>query len=101
VRLRLAVVGLGVLALLLGLLLIASGQLVGGGVQLTLLGVVVTAGALFEARRYRGASGPGHWQKTSERFIDPTSGRLTEVEYDPATGERRYVDGGEPPEPPR
>lgn len=31
-----------------------------------------------------------HWQATGERFRDPTSGKLMEVHYDPATGQRDY-----------
>jgi hypothetical protein len=27
-----------------------------------------------------------------ERFVDPTSGRLTEVRHNPETGERDYVE---------
>lgn len=39
----------------------------------------------------------GHgWQLTAERFVDPGSGRLVAVWFDPSTGERRYVDDGPP-----
>jgi hydroxymethylpyrimidine pyrophosphatase-like HAD family hydrolase len=34
-------------------------------------------------------------QTTAERFVDPTSGKLLEVRYNPQTGERAYVDAGE------
>ena len=37
------------------------------------------------------------WQETPERFVDPETGRLVTVWFDPANGERRYVDVGEPP----
>jgi hypothetical protein len=91
------VLGLGVLALLVGILLIALGQIASGGVQLMLLGAAILVGVLLEARRYRGREGAGSWESTSERFVDPTSGRLMEVQYNAATGERRYVDIGQGP----
>jgi hypothetical protein len=34
----------------------------------------------------------GGLRPTSEKFIDPASGKPVEVWFDPATGERRYVD---------
>jgi hypothetical protein len=34
--------------------------------------------------------GPG-WQRTDERFIDPSSGEPLEVWFDPESGERAYV----------
>jgi len=55
--------------------------------------VLVLLSILFE-RRYRGrrnASG-AQWQSTGEKFVDPTTGKLTEVRYNPQTGERAYVD---------
>jgi hypothetical protein len=100
VTLRRAVLGLGVLALLAGLVLVGLGLAAAGGVQLMVLGAVVLLGVTLEARRYRGRAGPGRWQATSERFVDPSTGRLTEVQYDPSTGERRYVDIGPGPSEP-
>jgi hypothetical protein len=59
-------------------------------------------GCLYE-RRYRagraGLSPDARFRPSSERFIDPESGRMTTVWVDPATGERRYVMDGEPPAP--
>ncbi|WP_156428165.1 hypothetical protein [Novosphingobium sp. FSW06-99] len=56
---------------------------------------IVLAGLLFENRRYKRvldtAPGTG-WQATGERFVDPDSGKLVAVFFNPATGERRYVD---------
>jgi hypothetical protein len=97
VTLRRAVLGLGVLAILLGLLLLGLGMGLAGGFQLVLLGAIVVLGVALEARRYRGRVGPGRWQATTERFVDPSTGRLMEVQFDPATGERRYVDVGPGP----
>ena len=60
-------------------------------------GLLIVLGTLFE-RRYRGAQpGPAAWQTTGERFVDPTTGKLTEVRYDPKTGERAYIPVDERP----
>ena len=40
-------------------------------------------------QRYRGHSGGG-FKPTGEVFRDPTSGRMTRVYEDPATGQRQY-----------
>ena len=40
-------------------------------------------------RRYHGARGDG-FQATEETFRDPTTGRLMQVFFDPATGRRQY-----------
>jgi hypothetical protein len=60
------------------------------------LGIVLTAGILFERGRYKPPSsrrlGPD-WVATSERFVDPTSGKIVAVFYQPTTGERRYALG--------
>jgi membrane protein implicated in regulation of membrane protease activity len=59
---------------------------------------VVLVAAIFEARRYRArvssASSTAGWQDTDEKFVDPTTGRLMRVRYNPATGERDYVEVG-------
>jgi predicted membrane metal-binding protein len=97
VTLRRVVLCLGVLALVAGVVLVVQGGVAIGGFQLIVLGVAVLLGVILEARRYRGRSGPGRWQPTTERFVDPTTGRLMEVQYDADTGERRYVDAGPGP----
>jgi hypothetical protein len=59
--------------------------------------LVVLLAALFEARRYRArvsSAGAAGWQNTDEKFVDPTTGRLMQVRYNPRTGERDYVDVG-------
>jgi hypothetical protein len=65
------------------------------GWQVLGLGVIVLIGTLFERWRYRRIEEPsnGHWQRTDEKFIDPSSGDPVEVMFDPRTGERRYVGG--------
>ncbi|HKV87841.1 MAG TPA: hypothetical protein VJT78_07580 [Candidatus Dormibacteraeota bacterium] len=42
-------------------------------------------------RRYHGET-RGNFKATSEVFKDPTSGKLTRVYEDPATGKRQYRD---------
>jgi hypothetical protein len=54
-------------------------------------GALILASIVFE-RRYRGTrKDAATWQATTERFIDPTNGKLVEVRYNPRTGERAYV----------
>ena len=40
-------------------------------------------------RRYRGGT-QGDFKRTNEVFKDPTSGKMTRVYEDPATGQRQY-----------
>ena len=56
--------------------------------------VVLLLGLLVERWRYQplGERPPGpDWQATSERFVDPETGKRVTVYFHPATGERRYV----------
>jgi hypothetical protein len=63
--------------------------------ELAIFGVLLLIGTFFEGRyRARRPTGSG-WETTGERFVDPTSGKLVEVRYNPQTGERAYVDAGE------
>lgn len=61
-------------------------------VYLAVNGVVVVSAVLFERTRYHTQVDQtrGTWQRTGERFVDPTSGQLMEVLYNRATGEREY-----------
>ena len=61
-------------------------------------GAILLIGILFERWRYRRIEPPisGRWQRTDERFIDPSSGEPVEVMFDPRTGERHYVAGKSP-----
>ncbi len=63
------------------------------GIQLLLIAALIFIGTAFENWRYRKGAGPvgARWQKTDEKFADPISGEEMEVQYDPASGERRYV----------
>jgi hypothetical protein len=94
--LRRALVGLGSVAIAGGVLLIVAGFAFPGGIDLLVSGVVVTLALLFERRGYRPQVNrtKGHWETTDERFIDPSSGHLIEVRYNPESGERDYVDIG-------
>ena len=95
--LRNLLLGFGALLVLIGLgVLLATRD--PGGFGPLLFGVLVLLGTLLE-RRYRPATGRGKGQRTDERFVDPVSGELMEVWYDPATGERSYVkvEGGRRP----
>ena len=52
--------------------------------------VFAVVGYFIWDRRYRGAGGAGNLQPTNEVFKDPTSGKMTRVYEDPATGKREY-----------
>lgn len=53
--------------------------------------VFATVGYFIWDKRYRGAAG-GALKPTGEVFRDPTSGKMTRVYEDPATGKREYRD---------
>jgi hypothetical protein len=63
------------------------------GWQALVIGGIVLIGTLFERWRYRHIEErpEGQWQRTGERFIDPSTGKPLEVIFDPRTGERRYI----------
>jgi hypothetical protein len=63
-----------------------------GAFVMSLWGVVLLAAMLFERWRYRqgGGTAQGEWRDTDERFVDPETGLLTQVMYNPRTGDRRY-----------
>jgi hypothetical protein len=90
--LRTVVIAAGAVLTCAGIFLIAFGVHAPGW-QALALGVIVLIGTLFERWRYRRIEKPlnGHWQRTEEQFIDPSSGEPVEVMFDPRTGERRYV----------
>lgn len=64
-----------------------------GGFPVTFWGGLLTVAVLFERWRYEAKHQDlsGDWEETEERFIDPESGKLMQVWYQPATGERRYL----------
>lgn len=92
--LRAVVLCLGALAVAAGAVLLGTGDR--AGINLILIGAVILLGTAFERWRYRKAPPAGaRWQRTAERFVDPTTGDTMEVYYDPASGERRYLREGE------
>jgi hypothetical protein len=102
--LRTVVITVAAFLTCVGIGLIAYGVRVPGW-QALALGVLVLIGTLFERWRYRRIEEPsnGRWQRTDEKFIDPSTGSPVDVLFDPRTGERRYVDGksGEAKDPAR
>ena len=90
--LRRFVVGVALLLAMVGLWLL-SRRIWVPGVQLLGFGALIILGTVFESWRYRKGSGPtgAQWQLTDEKFADPISGEEMEVQYDPVSGERRYV----------
>jgi hypothetical protein len=76
---------------LIGLCLLALG-IYPAGCQALGLGTVVLLAVRYERWRARPRvnASSDHWQATGERFEEPGTGRLVEVEYNPHTGERRY-----------
>ena len=56
-------------------------------------GALLLLGTLFEGRyRPRVRAGNDGWEPTGEKFIDPGTGKLVDVVYNPKTGEREYRD---------
>lgn len=83
---------LGLLAVLVGSFAAMSGYGV-AGFWLLVNGAALTLGMLAERWRYK-PSLRAHEAKgrpTGERMLDPVTGEVTEVYFDPATGERSYV----------
>ena len=61
-------------------------------VYLAVNGFILVSAVFLERKRYHTQVDrtQGYWQPTGERFVDPTTQRLMEVFYNPATGERDY-----------
>jgi hypothetical protein len=90
--LRKAILAYGVLAIIGAIALALAGIVAGLVFYLFVNGAVVLAAVLFERGRYHPATAPGgSWQETGERFVDPTTGQLMKVRYNPQTGARDYV----------
>lgn len=72
----------------------------GGGSMMVIFGLVILITAALEPVYGRPGGRPigGPWQPTDERFVDPESGKLVTVWFNPGSGERRYVEEkGTPP----
>jgi hypothetical protein len=86
------------------LMLLAVGVLIGApsafvaALELFVVGIVLSTAVALERWRYRPRidRARGDWQATGERFVDPATGRLTEVRFNPETGQRDYLDVGKP-----
>jgi hypothetical protein len=93
--LRIAVIALGVLYLAIALVLVLLHVDISGLIiYLVVCGLLIAGGVVFERSRYRPQvrRDVGGWQDTGERSLDPTTGRVTKVMYNPTTGERDYVE---------
>lgn len=108
------IVILGIVAMLAGLASIVIEPAIGAaGLWPVAVGAFLVVIPLIERQRYRseaaekGNQGPGpgggestegpvegRFRRTSEVFVDPTSGHRMRVLVDPQTGERRYVAEG-------
>ncbi len=91
--LRACVIACAIILTCVGFGLIVAGSHEGLGWRLLVFGALVLIGTLFERWRYRRIEKlpPGDWQRTGERFIDPSTAEPVEVMFEPLTGERRYV----------
>jgi hypothetical protein len=90
--LRKVILAYGVLAVAGAVLLALAGIITGLVFYLFANGAIVIVAVLFERGRYHPAVSPdGPWQETAERFVDPTTGALMKVRYNPRTGARDYV----------
>jgi hypothetical protein len=93
-------------ALLLGAIVTVAGLVLfwrfGGSPMLLIIGALVFVTAALEPIYGRANGKPvgGKWQPTDERFVDPDTGKLVTVWFDPKTGERCYVDEAEARPPP-
>ncbi|HEV2700420.1 MAG TPA: hypothetical protein VGV09_02230 [Steroidobacteraceae bacterium] len=90
--LRKFVLAIALLLAMVGLWLV-SRRIWAPGLQALGIAAVIILGTVFERWRYRKDSAPhgAQWQPTDEKFADPISGEEMEVQYDPVSGERRYV----------
>jgi hypothetical protein len=92
--LRIILIAIGILLVIGGFVTLnASGYGAAAAAQFFIGGGFLLFVLLVEARRYGANKKPstGPWEATGERFIDPSSGKLTEVRYNPQTGDREYV----------
>lgn len=64
-----------------------------GNPMLVIFGLLVMVTAALEPiyGRANGKPAGAAWRATDEKFVDPESGKVVTVWFDPDTGERRYV----------
>lgn len=87
-------------ALVAGAVIFLCGVLLwraGGGPIVLILAVLMLITAALEPIYGRADGKPhgGDWRPTDERFVDPESGKLVTVWFDPQSGARRYVEDSE------
>jgi uncharacterized membrane protein HdeD (DUF308 family) len=91
--LRGILIAIGVVALLCGLIALATGAFPPAAI-FGIWGVLLVVGTVFERVTYKQnqteAPGAG-WERTAERFIDDATGQHITVYIEPKSGERRYV----------
>ena len=94
--LRRLIIAYGVLCLIGAAVLLIAHVTIALVIYLAVNGLLIVGGILFERTGYRPrvSQTGGTWQKTGERFVDPTTKREVEVYYNPQTGERDYRDAG-------
>ncbi len=89
--LRAIVIIVGLVALALGLYMFRFAGF--AALPPTIAGVALLLGSLFERRyRPRVRASADVWEPTGERFVDPGTGKMVDVVYNPKTGEREYRD---------
>lgn len=89
--LRVILIVAGLCALAFGLFVFRFSWI--GAMPWLIFGGALLLGTLFEGRyRPRVRSGADGWEPTGEKFIDPGTGKLVDVAYNPKTGEREYRD---------
>jgi hypothetical protein len=98
--LRKSLIAFAILLMLWGMLRAMLGD--PAAMVVSLWGLILFAAVMLERWRYQRTAKPAkaEWQSTDERFVDPETGVLTQVMYDPHSGERIYrpiVDADESP----
>ncbi len=88
-------IALGILAALaiLGAVVALAAGIVAVAVEALIGAAILGLGAAYEHGRYRASikgSEASRFQRTEEVFTDPTTGQLTRVWYDQASGRRDY-----------
>ena len=64
-----------------------------GALPPLIAGGALLLGSLFEGHyRPRVRSSTAGWEPTGEKFVDPGTGKMVDVVYNPKTGEREYKD---------
>ncbi len=86
--LRIVIGALGTLCAIAGVVLIVLPS--HSGLFLIVIGALIVISLAFEGRYRSSSTGARSWRPTGEKFIDPGTGKLVEVDYDSKTGERRY-----------